>query len=91
MAKIFPDFQTFLGASGDDTIGVTKITLAQSEVHFSIPKATDARIVTPTYGGTVQNFYLNAAQTRVSVDGTVGDKVTIVSRHRGMLNFGEQE
>jgi len=90
MAKVFPDFQTFLDTRDGDTIGVTKVTLTHGDVHFIIPAAVDARILVPTYGATPQNFYLSANRNRFSIDGTVGDKVTVVSRHRGMINFGEE-
>jgi len=90
MAKVFPDFQTFLDTRDGDTIGVTKVTLTHGDVHFNIPVAVDARILVPTYGATAQNFYLSANKNRVSVDGTTGDKVLLVSRHRGTVNFSEE-
>lgn len=90
MSRVFPDFQTFLDLRNGDTVGVTRVTLNSGDAHFNLPKATDARILVPTYGAAVQNFYLNANQNRFSIDGTLGDIVTVVSRHRGMINFSEE-
>jgi hypothetical protein len=90
MSKVFPDFQTFLDTRDGDTIGVTKVTLNSGDAHFNLPTAVDARILVPTYGATVQNFYLNANKNRFSIDGTLGDKVTVVSRHRGSINYSDE-
>lgn len=90
MSRVFPDFQTFLDLRNGDTIGVTRVTLNSGDAHFNLPVAVDARILVPTFGATPQNFYLNSNQNRFSIDGTIGDVVTVVSRHRGWLNHGEE-
>lgn len=93
MSKIFPDFQTFLDTRDGDTIGVTKVTLTAVVNHFNLPTSTDARILAGTYGETLPNFYLNPNKNRFSMDGVAGDvgkKFTVVSRHRGSLNFNNE-
>jgi len=94
MSKIFPDFQTFLDTRDGDTIGVTKVTLTNQVNHFNLPKSTDARILAGVFGETLPNFYLNAGRSRFSMDGItsdIGKKFTVVSRHRGSLNFNNED
>jgi len=91
MSKIFPDFQTFLDTRDGDTIGVTKVTMTGDYNYFVLPVSSDARILAATYGASLPNFYLNAAKTRFSIDGNAAEKYTVVSRHRGHLNYNAEE
>jgi len=88
--KLFPDFQTFLDTRDGDTIGVTKVTMVSGEDYFTLPNATDARILVPTYGQAAPNFYLHGDQNRVTIDSVAGVQHTVVSRHRGMINYGSE-
>jgi len=87
---MFPDFQTFLDTRDGDTIGVTKVTMVTGEDWVILPNATDAEILVGTYGAATPNFYLHADQNRVTIDANAGEKYTVVSRHRGMINFGSE-
>lgn len=91
MAKMFPDFQTFLDVKRGDVIGVTKITiLTTGSDHVSLPQFTDARILTSTVSGSLPTFYASDGDKQISIDGaTVGTKYTLVSRHRNRVNFNE--
>ena len=91
MSKVFPDFQTFLDTRDGDTIGVTKVTMTSGYDYVLLPKSSDARILAASYGASLPNFYLNAAATRFSIDGNAAEKYTIVSRHRGSLNYNTEE
>jgi len=90
MAKIFPDFQTFLDTRDGDTIGVTKVTLTSGDSFFNLPTATDARILSATFDAAQPNFYLNPNKNRFSIDANTGEKYTVVSRHRGSLNYNDE-
>jgi len=88
--KMFPDFQTFLDTRDGDTIGVTKVTMVTGEDWFILPNATDARILVPVYGQAPPDFYLHADQNRFTIDSNAGIQYTVVSRHRGMINYGSE-
>jgi hypothetical protein len=95
MSKVFPDFQTFLDTRDGDTVGVTKVTMTAVVNHFNLPKSTDARVLAGSLAdqATIPNFYLNTNQNRFSMDGVtsdIGKKFTVVSRHRGSLNFNDE-
>ena len=90
MAKVFPDFQTFLDTRDGDIIGVTKVTMVSGTDYFVLPNATDARILSDTYGGAIPNFYLHSDHNRFTIDANSGEKYTVVSRHRGFVNYGDE-
>jgi len=90
MAKVFPDFQTFLDTRDGDTIGVTKVTMVSGTDYFVLPEATDARILAASKDAALPNFYLHTDNNRFTIDANAGEKYTVVSRHRGYLNYGTE-
>ena len=89
--RLFPDFQTFLDTKDGDVIGVTKVTMVSGTDFFILPDATDARMLAATKDGALPNFYLHTDNNRFTVDANAGEQYTVVSRHRGRINYSTED
>jgi len=93
MAKLFPTRQTFVDEklSNGEQIVVTRVKLVSSTSdHVELPDtALDAALLHESKTTADPTFYLSGSDAVLNIDGgTVGDEHVVVSRHRGMINYG---
>lgn len=96
MAKITVTHQTFFDhpALGDESIGITRVKINNATTnHLELQGGLiDAEVMEETRGTAVPTFYIGGAgnNNHLAIDGgTVGNTYTVLSRHRGPRNAGD--
>ena len=95
MAALIPDFQRFDDLRDGTTLAVTKVTLVSASDTITVPTLAN----TTSNASSAQIRGANEAAATVTDDGantvtlvgTVGNKVTVVTLHgRDVVNFGAE-
>jgi hypothetical protein len=91
MAKLYPSKETFVDLGNGKTVLVSNIKLkTTTSDHVDIPLADDVQLLQAAYRTSDPTFYLTSNQNQVAIDsGTVGTEYILVSRHSGMINYGD--
>lgn len=93
MAELKLDFQEYVTLKDDTVVGIHKVTL----INASGDTVTVPMMAHSTNGASVSQLrdsndasasVSSSDQYTVTLSGTVGEKVTFVTLHRGSLNFG---
>ena len=89
MAKLFPSKQVTVDLRNDTTVVVSNVKiLTSTSDHLDLPNAVDTVMLQSTRGAANPTFYLNLGGNQVAFDGaTVGTAYTVVSLHKGKLNY----
>ena len=96
MAVINVIHQTYFDhpALGDESIGVTRVKINNATTnHLPLQGGLiDAKVYPEARGGTVPTYYIGGAGNKhaIAIDGgSVGNTYTVLSRHRGPRNVGD--
>lgn len=94
MAAILPDFQTQLDTKQGFIIVISRVTLVSTSDTITVPSLanTNASASSAQLRGANDNAatVTDDGANTITIAGTVGDEVTVVSKHSPQINYGAE-